>query len=331
MPSDSISRLLASLEFAWHREPAPWPSLTDIQWRADACAPGSVLFFRRFDDNRSDAEIYRRYLADSAFSVLVTNRKLDCFDSLPGKGVYVTHRDDWPEIVGRFCDLLYPLATGTDGFVGVTGTNGKTTTVKYLESMLSAYGRRVLTIGTLGISLSGEPVVETGFTSPPQIELRRILHDQRERYDVAVMEASSHALEQERLYGISFRNAGWTSFSRDHLDYHRDEASYFAAKARILDQIREGGRLYCTSPAVAARLLEQGRPPVPVELLSAATLEPEAIAAKPFLALEHNQLNYALAAALADTLLDPFLGQKPGTGERPYWRHVRPVDASSAG
>jgi UDP-N-acetylmuramoyl-L-alanyl-D-glutamate--2,6-diaminopimelate ligase len=326
MPSDSISRLLASLEFAWHREPAPWPSLTDIQWRADVCAPGSVLFFRRFDDNRSDAEIYRRYLADSAFSVLVTNRKLDCFDSLPGKGVYVTHRDDWPEIVGRFCDLLYPLATGTDGFVGVTGTNGKTTTVKYLESMLSAYGRRVLTIGTLGISLSGEPVVETGFTSPPQIELRRILHDQRGRYDVAVMEASSHALEQERLYGISFRNAGWTSFSRDHLDYHRDEASYFAAKAHILDQIREGGRLYCTSPAVAARLLEQGRPPVPVELLSAATLEPEAIAAKPFLALEHNQRNYALAAALADTLLDPFLGQKPGTGERPYWRHLRPVD-----
>jgi UDP-N-acetylmuramoyl-L-alanyl-D-glutamate--2,6-diaminopimelate ligase len=133
-----------------------------------------------------------------------------------------------------------------------------------------------------------------------------------------VTEASSHALDQGRLHGIPFRDAGWTNFSQDHLDYHRDETSYFAAKARILDQIQEGGRLYCTSPAVVARLLEQGAPPAPVELLPAARLEPEAIAAKPFLALEHNRQNYALAAALADTAL--------GAGERPYWRYLNPVD-----
>ncbi|MCG6860704.1 MAG: UDP-N-acetylmuramoyl-L-alanyl-D-glutamate--2,6-diaminopimelate ligase, partial [Chromatiaceae bacterium] len=284
MPLDPLASLLAAQDFAWRREPASVVPLTDIQWRSDACGPGSILFFQRLDDDRSDAELYRRYLAGSAFSVLVTNRKLDCFDALPGKGIYVTHSDDWPEIVRRFCDLLYPFAPGVSDVIGITGTNGKTTTVKYLESMLGAHGRRVLAVGTLGVSLNGHPVVETGFTSPPQIELRRVLHDQRGRYDVVLMEASSHALDQGRLHGIDFRNAGWTNFSRDHLDYHRDQIAYFAAKARILDLIQTGGQLFCTSPEVVRRLLEQRASPVPVELLRAATLGPEAIAAKPFLA-----------------------------------------------
>lgn len=318
MPSDPLSNLIATIDFEWRRNPTASVPLTDIQWRADACGPGSILFFQRFEDGRSDAEIHRRYLAGSAFSVLVTNRMLDCFDALPGKGVYVTRPDDWPNVVGRFCDLLYPLEPCENGFIGVTGTNGKTTTVKYLESMLSAHGRRVLTIGTLGVSLSGEPLLETGFTSPPLIELRRLLHARRGRYDVVVMEVSSHALDQGRLHGIPLRNAGWTNFSQDHLDYHRGEAAYFAAKARILDLVQNGGRLYCTSADVARRLGERGMTRVPVELLTATPLGSEAVATKPFLALEYNRDNYRLACALADSLLGP--------GDRAYWRHLSPVD-----
>jgi UDP-N-acetylmuramoyl-L-alanyl-D-glutamate--2,6-diaminopimelate ligase len=318
MPSDPLSRLLATHDFEWRRAPSPAVRLTDIQWRADACRPGSVLFFQRFDDHRSDEEIYRRYLADSAFSALVTNRPLDCFEALPDKGIYVTRPGAWAETIRRFCDLVYPLPGGNQDFLGVTGTNGKTTTVKYLESILSARGKRVLAIGTLGISIGGEPVTETGFTSPPQIELRRLLHELRGRYDLVVMEASSHALDQGRLHGVCFRNAGWTNFSRDHLDYHRDEGAYFAAKARILDLIGDGGRLYCARPDVVRRLLESGTPRVPVELLRAPALGPEAISAKPFLALEYNRENYAIAAALADGPLGP--------GERDDWRHIRPVN-----
>lgn len=322
MPSDPLARLLATLEFTWRREPAPPVLLTNIQWRADACRPGSILFFQRLDDDRSDAELYQRYLADSAFSVLVTNRMLDCFDALPGKGIYVTNPDDWSSVIRRFCDLLYPLGACAGGFVAITGTNGKTTTVKYLESMLCAHGLRALSVGTLGVSLSGEQVVETGFTSPPQIELRRLLHDQRGRYDAVLMEASSHALDQGRLHGIELRNAGWTNFSQDHLDYHGDDASYFAAKARILELIQDGGRLFCTSPEVVERLLNRGTPRARFVLLNAAPLESAAITAKPFLALEHNRENYALAAALADALLGPL----PGRKNRAYWRHLEAVD-----
>ena len=135
---------------------------------------------------------------------------------------------------------------------------------------------------------------------------------------MVAMEISSHALDQGRVHGIPLRNAGWTNFSQDHLDYHGDEASYFAAKARILDLIQAGGRLFCSSPEVADRLRERGEPRVPIEVLAPAALGPEAIAAKPFLALEHNRANYALAAALADGVLGP--------GARPYWRDLHPVD-----
>jgi len=324
MSPDPLTKLLATTEFAWRQEPASSVSLTDIQWRADACGPGSILFFQRHDDNkRSDDELYRHYLADSVFSVLITDRMLDCFAALPGKGIFVAHPGNWPRVIERFCDLLYPLAEIADDFIGITGTDGKTTTVKYLESMLRAHGRRVLTVGTLGVSLNGEAVVQdNGFTSPPQIELRRLLYDYRGRYDLVALEVSSHALDQERLYGLPLRNAGWTNFSQDHLDYHGDEATYFAAKARILELIQAGGRLFCTSPEVVARLRQSGPPRVPIRYLSAEPLGLEALEAKPFLALEHNRENYTLAAALAATLLGP--------EERPSWRHLTVVDGRFA-
>ena len=318
MPTDPFSKLLANLDVAWRRPRTPPAALTNIQWRADACDAGSVLFFQRFDDGKSDAEIYQRYLANSACSVLVTNRPLDCFDRLPDKGIYVTRPGDWAEVVRRFCDLAYPLDPRSPRFIGVTGTNGKTTTVKYLESILLAHGQRVLSVGTLGVFLDGERQAETGFTSPPQIELRRLLHAQRDRCDLVVMEVSSHALDQGRAHGLPLVDGGWTNFTQDHLDYHHDEASYFSAKARILDQIQPGGHLYCCSPAVAGRLRKQTSSPVPIEVLQPATLTPEALAAKPFLALEHNRQNAALASALADGIL--------GKGEREDWRHLNAVD-----
>lgn len=318
MPTDPFSNLLANLDVAWRRPRTHPTALTNIQWRTDACDAGSVLFFQRFDDGKSDAEIYRRYLADSACSVLVTNRPLDCFDRLPDKGIYVTRPGDWPETVRRFCDLAYPLDPRSPRFIGVTGTNGKTTTIKYLESILLAHGRRVLSVGTLGVFLNGERLAETGFTSPPQIELRRLLHAQRDRCDLVVMEVSSHALDQGRAHGLPLVDAGWTNFTQDHLDYHHDEASYFSAKARILDLIQEGGHLYCCSTAVVDRLRAQTSLPILIEALKPATLTAEALAAKPFLALEHNRQNAALASALADGIL--------GDDKREDWRHLSPVD-----
>ncbi len=164
MPFNPLSQLLTTLPVVWEQQPPAPAQPTNIQWRADACDAGSILFFQRFDDGRSDTEIYTRYLADCAAAVIVTNRHLDCVDRLADRHVLVVQPSDWAQVVGVFCDFCYPLATARLRFIGVTGTNGKTTTVKYLEAILAAHGQRVLSIGTLGVFLNGMLLLETGFT-----------------------------------------------------------------------------------------------------------------------------------------------------------------------
>ncbi|QIK37538.1 UDP-N-acetylmuramoyl-L-alanyl-D-glutamate--2,6-diaminopimelate ligase [Caldichromatium japonicum] len=325
MQPNDLARLLAETPFSWQRPVPEGLVLTDIQWRADACNQGSILFFQCFEDGLSDDEIYRRYLSGRRFAALVTNRPLACFARLEESRIYVTRPDDWAEVVRRFCDLVYPLDPRVR-FIGVTGTNGKTTTVNYLSAILRARGLRILTIGTLGVWRDGKRVAETGFTSPPLIELRRILYAEQERIDLVVMEASSHALDQGRIAGIRFQDAGWTNFGLDHLDYHGDEERYFAAKSRILDHIAPGGRLYCARPEVVQRLDALGRnPEITRVLLKPLNLPPEALAAKPFLALPHNRTNYALALALAGRELgfDPLAGEI--LAQRDDWRSLEPV------
>jgi UDP-N-acetylmuramoyl-L-alanyl-D-glutamate--2,6-diaminopimelate ligase len=295
-------------------------SLTDIQWRADRCSPSSILCFQRFDDGKPDAEIVERYLAQSPFGALVINRALDprwLNGPLAGRPLFVTAPGAWGETLEQLCDYFYPRGPRQWQIAGVTGTNGKTTTVKYLESILLAAGRRVLSVGTLGLALNGESLSETGFTSPPYIELRRILHQYRDQADTLVMEVSSHALHQGRVQGLRFAAAAWTNFSQDHLDYHRDEASYFAAKALILDQLADGVPLLTTSAEVAHRLrAERGDEPA-ITRIDIPALTTDLVQARPFLALSYNRANYALARALEMALL----GAEP---EAP-WRCLKPV------
>ncbi len=317
MPFNPLSQLLTTLPVVWEQRPATPTLPTNIQWRADACDAGSILFFQRFDDGRSDIEIYARYLADCAAAVIITNRHLDCVDLLTGRHVLVVQPSDWAQVVGVFCDFCYPLATARLRFIGVTGTNGKTTTVKYLEAILAAHGQRVLSIGTLGVFLNGMLLLETGFTSPPQIALQKLLHCYQNQCDVVVMELSSHALDQGRAFGIPLCTAGWTNFTQDHLDYHHDEAAYFAAKAQILNLIVDNGRLWCSSAAVTARLTASGTARVPVVTVPELALDAAALVAKPFLTLAHNRHNYALARTLADCVL--------GAGEREDWQHLQAV------
>jgi UDP-N-acetylmuramoyl-L-alanyl-D-glutamate--2,6-diaminopimelate ligase len=154
----------------------------------------------------------------------------------------------------------------------------------------------VLSVGTLGLSLNGVDQGVTGFTSPPLVELRRLLSAYQDRADVLLTEASSHALDQGRLAGLRFDAAGWTNFSMDHLDYHAPRtptspprpASWTSwVTAPLLVSAAGGG-------AAATRAAGCAHPP-----LEPAARAPAALAERPFLALAYNQANYALALALA--------------------------------
>ncbi|MBP6750224.1 MAG: UDP-N-acetylmuramoyl-L-alanyl-D-glutamate--2,6-diaminopimelate ligase [Xanthomonadaceae bacterium] len=135
--------------------------------------------------------------------------------------------------LGAMANRFYGEVTRAMTVVGVTGTNGKTSTVQLLAQAWTLRGRCAGTIGTLGVGLYGQ-AVPTGFTTPLVLQLHRELARLRdEGADAVAMEVSSHALEQGRVDGVRFEVAIFTNLTRDHLDYHGTMEAYGEAKAKL--------------------------------------------------------------------------------------------------
>ena len=116
---------------------------------------------------------------------------------------------------------------------GVTGTNGKTTTTWLLESMLRGTGRNCVLAGTIEYHVAGE-IRPSPHTTPESRDLYRLLADGvAAAATEAVMEVSSHALDQGRVWGLHWDTAVFTNLTQDHLDYHGNMESYFEAKAKL--------------------------------------------------------------------------------------------------
>lgn len=128
------------------------------------------------------------------------------------------------EFLGPFASSCFGHPSHSLRMVGVTGTNGKTSTTSMIASILKADGVATQTVGTL----SGER------TTPEAIDLHAALRTWvDDGVSAVVMEVSSHALVQHRVDGIMFEVAVFTNIGRDHLDFHKTEEAYFAAKARL--------------------------------------------------------------------------------------------------
>jgi UDP-N-acetylmuramoyl-L-alanyl-D-glutamate--2,6-diaminopimelate ligase len=135
--------------------------------------------------------------------------------------------------LGAMAHRFHGRATESMQVVGVTGTNGKTSTVQLLAQAWTLRGVVAGTIGTLGAGLYGE-AVPTGFTTPLVLKLHALIGGLRDAGAKALaMEVSSHALDQGRVEGVRFDVAVFTNLTRDHLDYHGTMAAYGAAKARL--------------------------------------------------------------------------------------------------
>lgn len=122
--------------------------------------------------------------------------------------------------------------------VGVTGTNGKTTTAHLIAELLRQAGyKSVGIIGTLGASTE-RATLDTGRTTPESLDLQRLLADFLDGgSEAVVMEVSSHALAMQRVAGCAFDAGVFTNLTQDHLDFHKDMEDYFAAKAKLFDEV----------------------------------------------------------------------------------------------
>lgn len=121
--------------------------------------------------------------------------------------------------------------------VGVTGTNGKTSTTHLLKSVFETAGEKVGLIGTIGYKI-GDELIPATHTTPEAPELNELLATMVNRgCTTVVMEVSSHALALRRVYGVSFTTAVFTNLTQDHLDFHRTMDNYFASKKMLFDEL----------------------------------------------------------------------------------------------
>lgn len=121
--------------------------------------------------------------------------------------------------------------------IGVTGTNGKTTTTYMVRSILEQAGKRVGLIGTIETVFNGQSQVSDR-TTPESLDLQRILAEMATTgIEYVVMEVSSHALKLHRTNGMEFRVGIFTNLTQDHLDFHTSFEDYFESKAKLFDQV----------------------------------------------------------------------------------------------
>jgi len=142
--------------------------------------------------------------------------------------------------VALLADAFYDHPSRRMSVVGVTGTNGKTTTAYLLSSMLDAAGLKAGLLGTVAYRLGGEDR-EASRTTPEAPDVQQLLDDMiRNGCKSAVMEVSSHALALKRVDGMRFAAGIFTNLTRDHLDFHEDMETYFTAKRRLFEMLPDG-------------------------------------------------------------------------------------------
>jgi UDP-N-acetylmuramoyl-L-alanyl-D-glutamate--2,6-diaminopimelate ligase len=227
-----LHELLARLPGAeLHGDPAL--EITGVTHDSRRCSPGSLFV------------AIRGLVTDGARFVDAARKKgavAVCAEEPPrGEGAWVSVANAREALATLSAAFFRDPALSLD-LVGVTGTNGKTTTAYLVDSALRAAGETVGLLGTVEYRV-GHRIVEAVRTTPESSDLQALL---REMADAgcrrAVLEVSSHSLALKRVHGLSFRVAVFTNLTRDHLDYHGDMDAYFAAKRVLFERLlREDG------------------------------------------------------------------------------------------
>src|SRR5579875_1919959 len=207
------------------------PEITGLAYDNRLVTPGSLFFcvpgFTR------DGHDFAADAAAGGAAALVVQRELDL--ELPQLLV-----DDVRAAMGPAAAAFYGDPTASLQVVGVTGTNGKTTTAFLIRALLEADGRQTGLLGTVKSVVAGVEA-EVTRTTPEALDLQRTFREMVDGGDRAcVMEVSSHALSLRRADAIHFSAAVFTNLTQDHLDFHPTMEDYFQAK-RLLFSTGEGG------------------------------------------------------------------------------------------
>ena len=242
---------VAAKAFREWRPDAPDATVTGVTHRAQDVRPGDV-YAALPGSTAHGADFAGQARANGAVAAL-SDRETE----LPTLVVA-----DPRKVLGDLSRWVYGDPSAAMDVVGVTGTNGKTTTAYMVESAFRAAGRTTGLVGTVETRVADE-VLESARTTPEAPDLQALLAVMRERGVSGVgMEVSSHGLALGRVDGTTFAAAVFTNLSQDHLDFHRDMESYFKAKASLFTRERAKVAVVNVDDAYGRRLVERTHLPV---------------------------------------------------------------------
>lgn len=210
-------------------------AISQLAYDSRQVQPGA-LFFALPGSHTNGTEFIEQAVQRGAVAVVspsgVTGRQQTGVPAL-GQALTVVNCSAPRSLLGAMAGQFYRQPSRQLKLIGVTGTSGKTTTTYLLESIWQARGWSPGVIGTVNYRYQRQEEAAP-FTTPEAVELQKLLRTMVDA-DVshAVMEVSSHALVQERVYGCQWDGAVFTNLGRDHLDFHTDLDDYFAAKAKL--------------------------------------------------------------------------------------------------
>ncbi len=224
--SESLGALVDGLGARIHGDAAV--SIADLCYDSRAVQPGALFVALR--GARTDGHRFVPQAISAGASALLVEQRPSGFAAVPVAVVPDT-RVALAEVAARF--FAHPARDLC--VIGVTGTNGKTSTVRMIESILLRAGRRVGSIGTISVRYAGGEEMAQ-LTTPESLDLQRILARMRDAgVECVALEVSSHGLTLGRVRTLRFAVAVYTQLSQDHLDFHADLEAYADAKAKLFE------------------------------------------------------------------------------------------------
>jgi len=233
-PEKSLQQLLAGLPLVQIYGDAG-VAVTGLAYHSGRVQPGNA--FVALKGLKTDGHRFLEMAVARGARVLVVE------DDVPKQpGVVYVQTPDTRLALAHMAAALTDHPSRELTLIGLTGTNGKTTTSYLLEAIWQASGAQVGVIGTVNCRFGGQ-VRPSPVTTPESLDLQTMLREMRAaQVTCAIMEVSSHALDLQRVHASRFAAAVFTNLSQDHLDYHRDMETYFAAKSRLfLDLLPSNG------------------------------------------------------------------------------------------
>ena len=202
-----------------------------LDWNLNSSDENTIVVYIATDESESSVEKFKERVKTAIYHKVITNLKSISSNVLSLK------KEEVYEVMKDLCDYFYPYHNGLNT-CAITGTNGKTTTVDFIRQLLMIKKQSVLTIGTMGVYFNEKRVDDFSLTSPHYIDFRKMINKYQLQLDFLAVESSSHAIDQKRQYRFQFDFIGWTSFSQDHLDYHKDLEEYFNVKKKLQEQCK---------------------------------------------------------------------------------------------